>query len=88
MSGHLYGSADNDRAMSAIDYPPHRLDIKFVVEAKSPETVAAVEQVGCGRGDVGADGTRRGPGGGRRRRGVDGPLSSGESRRHCPPALR
>ncbi|MBN9348379.1 MAG: glycosyltransferase [Devosia sp.] len=33
------------RAMSAIDYPPHRLDIKFVVEAKSPETVAAVEQV-------------------------------------------
>ena len=33
------------RAMSAIDYPPHLLDIKFVVEAKSPETVAAVEQV-------------------------------------------
>jgi hypothetical protein len=33
------------RAMSAIDYPPHRLDIKFVVEAKSPETVAAVEHV-------------------------------------------
>ena len=33
------------RAMSAIDYPPHRLDIKFVVEAKSPETVRAVEQV-------------------------------------------
>jgi cellulose synthase/poly-beta-1,6-N-acetylglucosamine synthase-like glycosyltransferase len=33
------------RAMSAIDYPPHLLDIKFVVEAKSPETVAAVEYV-------------------------------------------
>jgi len=33
------------RAMAAIDYPPHRLDIKFVVEAKSPETVRAVEQV-------------------------------------------
>jgi cellulose synthase/poly-beta-1,6-N-acetylglucosamine synthase-like glycosyltransferase len=33
------------RAMSALDYPPHLLDIKFVVEAKSPETVAAVEQV-------------------------------------------
>jgi cellulose synthase/poly-beta-1,6-N-acetylglucosamine synthase-like glycosyltransferase len=33
------------RAMSAIDYPPHLLDIKFVVEAKSPETVAAVEHV-------------------------------------------
>lgn len=33
------------RAMSAIDYPAHRLDIKFVVEAKSPETVHAVEQV-------------------------------------------
>jgi cellulose synthase/poly-beta-1,6-N-acetylglucosamine synthase-like glycosyltransferase len=31
------------RAMSAIDYPPHRLDIRFVVEAKSPETVEAVE---------------------------------------------
>ncbi|RYE09614.1 MAG: glycosyltransferase [Hyphomicrobiales bacterium] len=31
------------RAMLDIDYPPHRLDIKFVVEAKSPETVAAVE---------------------------------------------
>jgi hypothetical protein len=33
------------RAMAAIDYPPHRLDIKFVVEAKSPQTVAAVEHV-------------------------------------------
>ncbi|MEO7222401.1 MAG: glycosyltransferase family 2 protein, partial [Devosia sp.] len=33
------------RAMSAIDYPPHLLDIKFVVEAKSPETVTAVERV-------------------------------------------
>ncbi len=33
------------RAMSAIDYPPHRLDIKFVVEAKSPQTVQAVEHV-------------------------------------------
>jgi cellulose synthase/poly-beta-1,6-N-acetylglucosamine synthase-like glycosyltransferase len=33
------------RAMSAIDYPPHLLDIKFVVEAKSPETVRAVERV-------------------------------------------
>lgn len=33
------------RAMAAIDYPPHLLDIKFVVEAKSPETVAAVEHV-------------------------------------------
>jgi hypothetical protein len=33
------------RAMSAIDYPPHRLDIKFVVEARSPETVQAVEHV-------------------------------------------
>ena len=32
------------RAMLALDYPPHKLDIKFVVEAKSPETVAAVEQ--------------------------------------------
>jgi cellulose synthase/poly-beta-1,6-N-acetylglucosamine synthase-like glycosyltransferase len=31
------------RAMSAIDYPQHLLDIKFVVEAKSPETVTAVE---------------------------------------------
>jgi cellulose synthase/poly-beta-1,6-N-acetylglucosamine synthase-like glycosyltransferase len=33
------------RAMSALDYPAHRLDIKFVVEAKSPDTVLAVEQV-------------------------------------------
>lgn len=33
------------RAMSAIDYPPHRLDIKFVVESSSPETVAAVRGV-------------------------------------------
>lgn len=33
------------RAMSALDYPTHLLDIKFVVEAKSPETVQAVEHV-------------------------------------------
>ena len=33
------------RAMLGIDYPPHLLDIKFVVEAKSPETVRAVEHV-------------------------------------------
>ena len=33
------------RAMTAIDYPSHRLDIKFVVEAKSPETVEAVERI-------------------------------------------
>lgn len=33
------------RAMTAIDYPPHLLDIKFVVEAKSPETVTAVEGI-------------------------------------------
>jgi cellulose synthase/poly-beta-1,6-N-acetylglucosamine synthase-like glycosyltransferase len=33
------------RAMSAIDYPSSRLDIKFVVEAKSPDTVSAVERV-------------------------------------------
>ena len=31
-------------AMRAIDYPPERLDIKFVVETRSPETIAAVEQ--------------------------------------------
>jgi cellulose synthase/poly-beta-1,6-N-acetylglucosamine synthase-like glycosyltransferase len=30
------------RAMSGLDYPPEKLDIKFVVEARSPETVAAV----------------------------------------------
>ena len=29
-------------AMWALDYPPERLDIKFVVEAASPETIAAV----------------------------------------------
>src|SRR5690606_27468904 len=28
-------------AMRAQDYPPEKLDIKFVVEADSPETVAA-----------------------------------------------
>lgn len=33
------------RAMAAIAYPTHLLDIKFVVEAKSPETVEAVERV-------------------------------------------
>ena len=31
------------RAMEAIDYPPEKLDIKFVVEARSTETIAAVE---------------------------------------------
>jgi cellulose synthase/poly-beta-1,6-N-acetylglucosamine synthase-like glycosyltransferase len=30
------------RAMQALDYPPEKLDIKFVVEAQSPETVDAV----------------------------------------------
>jgi len=33
------------RAMCALDYPPERLDIKFVVESRSEETVAAVRQV-------------------------------------------
>src|SRR5690606_25436898 len=33
------------RAMRAIDYPPEKLDIKFVVEATSPETVAAVQRL-------------------------------------------
>ncbi len=33
------------RAMSALEYPSHLLDIKFIVEAKSPETVHAVEDV-------------------------------------------
>lgn len=33
------------QAMRALDYPPHKLDVKFVVEAKSPETVAAVQAV-------------------------------------------
>jgi hypothetical protein len=32
------------QAMMRLDYPSHLLDIKFVVEAKSPETVHAVEQ--------------------------------------------
>jgi hypothetical protein len=31
------------RAMLALDYPPHKLDIKFVVESRSPETMVAVE---------------------------------------------
>jgi hypothetical protein len=31
-------------AMSRLDYPPERLDIKFVVETRSPETVAVVER--------------------------------------------
>ena len=31
------------QAMSALDYPPDRLDIKFVVETDSPATIAAVE---------------------------------------------
>jgi len=30
------------RAMKALDYPPEKLDIKFVVEARSPATIAAV----------------------------------------------
>lgn len=33
------------RAMGALDYPPEKLDIKFVVEQRSAETVAAVRQV-------------------------------------------
>ena len=31
------------RAMAALDYPPEKLDIKFVVEARSRETVEAVK---------------------------------------------
>jgi cellulose synthase/poly-beta-1,6-N-acetylglucosamine synthase-like glycosyltransferase len=31
-------------AMRRLDYPPEKLDIKFVVETRSPETVAAVEE--------------------------------------------
>ena len=31
-------------AMRELDYPPERLDIKFVVETHSPETIAAVER--------------------------------------------
>lgn len=31
-------------SMRALDYPTHRLDIKFVVESRSPETVDAVRQ--------------------------------------------
>ena len=33
------------QAMARLDYPAHLLDIKFVVEAKSAETVRAVERV-------------------------------------------
>lgn len=33
------------RAMRALDYPPEKLDIKFVVEATSPETIAAVDRL-------------------------------------------
>ncbi len=33
------------RAMAALDYPPEKLDIKFVVESRSAETVRAVEAV-------------------------------------------
>ena len=33
------------RAMRALDYPPEKLDIKFVVESRSAPTVAAVEAV-------------------------------------------
>jgi cellulose synthase/poly-beta-1,6-N-acetylglucosamine synthase-like glycosyltransferase len=32
-----------DRAMTALDYPPEKLDVLFVVEAKSRETVEAVQ---------------------------------------------
>lgn len=31
-------------AMGALDYPANRLDIKFVVESRSPDTIAAVRQ--------------------------------------------
>lgn len=34
-----------ERAMSNLDYPPEKLDIKFVVEAKSTATVRAVEML-------------------------------------------
>lgn len=33
------------RAMTALSYPPEKLDIKFVVEAKSTETIAAVRDL-------------------------------------------
>ncbi|HVY50254.1 MAG TPA: glycosyltransferase family 2 protein [Devosia sp.] len=33
------------RAMAALDYPPEKLDIKFVVESRSEATVAAVRRV-------------------------------------------
>lgn len=33
------------RAMVGLDYPPEKLDIKFVVEERSPETVAAVAAI-------------------------------------------
>ena len=33
------------RAMSALDYPPEKLDIKFVVESRSAPTVAAVKRL-------------------------------------------
>ncbi|MBI4921977.1 MAG: glycosyltransferase [Devosia nanyangense] len=33
------------RGLSALDYPAERLDIKFVVEARSPETIAAVRDI-------------------------------------------
>jgi cellulose synthase/poly-beta-1,6-N-acetylglucosamine synthase-like glycosyltransferase len=33
------------QAMGRLDYPSHLLDIKFVVEARSPQTVRAVENV-------------------------------------------
>ncbi len=32
------------RAMKNLDYPPHKLDIKFIVEQESPKTIRAVEQ--------------------------------------------
>jgi len=34
-----------ERALGAIDYPPEKLDIKFVVEARSVATVAAVRSI-------------------------------------------
>jgi cellulose synthase/poly-beta-1,6-N-acetylglucosamine synthase-like glycosyltransferase len=33
------------RAMAALDYPSEKLDIKFVVESRSPDTIAAVQRI-------------------------------------------
>jgi cellulose synthase/poly-beta-1,6-N-acetylglucosamine synthase-like glycosyltransferase len=33
------------RSMLALDYPPEKLDIKFIVETRSPATIAAVEKI-------------------------------------------